>query len=341
MPARNAARWIDAALASLTAQTFRDFELVVIDDGSVDETPARVATCAALDARIRLVRNTGRGIVAALATGLAETRAPLVARMDADDIARPERLARQIDYLNAHPCVALVGTQVQPIDAQARPAGAPTRFPTEPEALSRALIHRGCTIRHPTVLMRRAALEAVGAYRAVTEKAEDYDLWLRMSERFALANLPDVLLDYRLHPGQVSHGLNWQQRFSRDAALIAARARRRGAPDPLASFDAPLDIENPTLTEDPRLTPDLRRLVVAYASARRVTEARYGTAEPDFTAMVEAARAGLFGEGKSVRAQILRQGARAAWTGGQPLLALESFVAALRIAPGRAMRLAR
>ena len=72
-----------------------------------------------------------------------------------------------------------------------------------------------------------------------------------------------------------------------------------------------------------------------------MTEARYGTAEPDFTAMVEAARAGLFGEGKSVRAQILRQGARAAWTGGQPLLALESFVAALRIAPGRAMRLAR
>ncbi len=338
LPARDAARWIDHALASLEVQTFGDFEILVIDDHSTDSTATRVAARAAADPRIRLLPNRGRGLVAALSTGIAATRAPLIARMDADDVARPERLARQMAYLDAHPRVALVGAQAQPIDAAGRELGPPSRFPTEPDLLAHALQHRGCTIRHPTVLMRREALEAVGGYRAVTEWAEDYDLWLRMAERFRLANLPDVLLDYRLHPDQVSHGLNWRQRFARDAALVAARARRRGEADPLAGFAAPFDLDDTALARDPRLTPDLRRLAAAYASARAVTQARYGAVEPDFAAMLEAARAGFFGEGRAVRASILRHCARAAWSGGQPLRAVESFVAALRISPGRALR---
>jgi hypothetical protein len=340
LPARNAERWLLGALVSLQAQTFLDFEIIVVDDHSADATPALARAFATTDPRVRLVLNNGRGLVAALTTGISNARAPLIARMDADDLARPERLAKQVAFLAVRPEIALVGTQVQPIDAQGLSIGGSSGFPTAPKAMSDALINRGCVIRHPTVLMRRAALEAVGGYRSATEQAEDFDLWLRLDEKYQLANLPDVLLDYRVHSGQISHGLNWRQRFARDAALVAAFARRAGEVDPLSSFAAPFDLEDPELLADPRLTPALRRLVVAYASARAVTDARYSTMEPDFAAMVQAARTGLFGEGRQVRASILRHGARAALRGGRPIRALECFITALRIAPGRAFSMA-
>jgi hypothetical protein len=317
--------WIAPALASLQSQSFADFELVVVDDHSSDSTSALVASRAANDPRIRLVPNRGRGLVAALTTGLAETRAPLVARMDADDIAWPHRLEAQVSFLDTHPEIALVGAQVQPIDAAGRPAGDPSLFPTEPVTVAHDLLYRGCVVRHPTVLVRRTALEAVGGYRAVTELAEDYDLWLRLSEKFALANMPDVLLDYRVHPGQVSHGVNWRQRFARDASLIAARARRRGDGDPLQGIHAPLDFDDPLLPHDPRLPVELRQLVSAYAGARAVTEARVGKAEPDFAAMVEVARAGLFGDGRKVRGQIMALAARTAYRSAKWRDSMESL----------------
>ncbi|MDO9356848.1 MAG: glycosyltransferase, partial [Solirubrobacteraceae bacterium] len=186
---------------------------------------------AVADPRLRVLANRGAGLVDALSTGLAATAAPLVARMDADDIALPSRLERQIAFLDANPGVALVGAQVAHMDAGGRPTGHVSSFPTAPARIAEALMTRGCVLRHPTVMARRPALDAVGAYRRVVEGAEDYDLWLRLSERAALANLPDVLLRYRIHDAQVSHGINWRQRFAHDLALVAARARRRGEPD--------------------------------------------------------------------------------------------------------------
>lgn len=313
VPARNAARWLAAALGSMQKQTFRNFELVVVVEGdSVDATADIVAAHAAADPRMRLMRNEGRGLVAALQTGLSCTHAPLVARMDADDVAHPERLSRQVAFLHARPDVALVGTQVQLIDANGQPLGKRTFFPTEPAELARSLVTRGCTIRHPTVLMRRTALDAVGGYRAAVEHAEDYDLWLRLAERFALANLPEVLLEYRVHPAQSSHGLNWRHRFARDCALIAAHARRRGEIDPLDGVATALDIDDPALACRIDLAPEIRRLQLAYHDARSVARSSEAPNAEQVSRLISAARNQLFGEGRNVRGRVLAIAARRA-----------------------------
>ena len=103
--------------------------------------------------------------------------------MDADDVARPERLARQVAFLDASPEVALVGAQVAFIDATGALTGERNHFPTAPKAVAAALATRGCVIRHPTIVARKPALVAAGGYRGACERAEDYDLWLRLSER--------------------------------------------------------------------------------------------------------------------------------------------------------------
>jgi glycosyltransferase involved in cell wall biosynthesis len=188
LPARDGGAYLADAVASILAQSFADLELLLIDDGSRDGAVAALAPLAARDPRLRLLENPGAGLVAALNYGLGQARGELVARMDADDFARPERLARQVAFLDASPDVALVGAQVAFIDAAGAPTGERSRFPTAPAAVAAALAARGCVIRHPTIVARKAALLAAGGYRAPCEGAEDYDLWLRLSERARLAN---------------------------------------------------------------------------------------------------------------------------------------------------------
>ena len=336
LPVRNGAAFLRDALDSLFGQTFADFELVVVDDGSTDATPKILGAFA--DPRLRVLANRGAGLVDALSTGLAATAAPLVARMDADDIALPSRLERQIAFLDANPGVALVGAQVAHMDAGGRPTGHVSSFPTAPARIAEALMTRGCVLRHPTVMARRPALDAVGAYRRVVEGAEDYDLWLRLSERAALANLPDVLLRYRIHDAQVSHGINWRQRFAHDLALVAARARRRGEPDPLDGLDAPLAYRDPAARQDPRLSPALRSLALAYAAAEAMTADAAATPDAQaLRAMIDTTRHALFGDGRRTRARMMARATRAALRGRRWSLALQSARLAFEAAPGRAV----
>jgi glycosyltransferase involved in cell wall biosynthesis len=238
MPVRDAAAYLDAALRSILAQDLAELELLAVDDGSRDASPGVLARAAAADRRVRVLRAGGEGLVAALNHGLAQARAPLVARMDADDLAHPTRLSRQAAALARAPGAALVASAVRVVG----PDGTPRRVaapPATPEAIRLALIRHN-PLAHPSVMLRRTAVLAIGGYRPAFRHAEDFDLWLRLAERHELLALPEPLLDYREHPAQVSARAVEQRAWSELAALAAAARRRRGEPD-LCDGAAPAD----------------------------------------------------------------------------------------------------
>jgi len=200
MAVRNGAPWVREAVESVLAQTAGDLELIVIDDGSTDATLALLE--AVRDPRLRVERREVQGLTRALNRGLGLARAPLVARLDADDLALPERLARQRDFLDAHPGVGLLGTAAREVDALGREVRV-VRPPQHDAALRRALIRENPFV-HSSVMLRRALCEQAGGYDEARPVAQDYDLWMRMSRATRLANLDDVLVVRRLLPGRIS-----------------------------------------------------------------------------------------------------------------------------------------
>ena len=234
MPVFNAETYLAEAVESVLAQTFEELELVAVDDGSSDGSRAILERFARADRRVRVVVNEqNQGISGALNRGWRMARAPYIARLDADDVAPPDRLSRQVEFLDAHPAVAAVGGSLITIDASGRRIST-RRFPTTNRAIQSTLLRYNC-FSHPSMTIRRAALEAVGGYRF--RRIEDYDLWLRLSERFELANLPEPMVLHRLHLDQ--QAVVALERTAREAQAVCAAARQRRAQgtDPLAGVD--------------------------------------------------------------------------------------------------------
>lgn len=218
MPCRDAEPWLDAAIDSLVAQTEPRFEALVLDDGSSDGTLVRLGAWADRDARVRLLDPEGEGIVDALGRLAGAARAPVLARMDADDIAHPTRLAKQLAWLREHAGVAACGTWIRYVP-RPEPGSGYARYErwlnasSDPDDMRRELLVE-CPIAHPTLAVRRNAFEAVGGYRE-TGGPEDYDLVLRLDRAgYDLGNVPEVLLDWRLHGGRLSER---SARYSADA----------------------------------------------------------------------------------------------------------------------------
>lgn len=239
MPVRDGAAWVANAISSVTAQDFGGFELVVVDDGSRDATPAIAAALAAGDPRIRVLRQDRLGLVTALNAAIAAARAPYLARLDADDRARPSRLRRQVAFMDAHPGTGLIGSFAQVIDAAGNPVGRLTP-PTDPARLARVLMRTNPFV-HSSVMMRTALVRRLGGYRAAFAAAEDYDLWLRLAETAGVAMLAEDLVEYRRHDASHSRREAARQAFSVRLAQRCAAARRRGAPDPAAALPGPPD----------------------------------------------------------------------------------------------------
>jgi glycosyltransferase involved in cell wall biosynthesis len=239
MPVRNGARWLREAVDSVRDQEFRDFELVVVDDGSDEETACLLARCARDDERISVLRQSPQGIVAALNRGIAAARAPYLARLDADDVARADRLAAQLAFLQRHDGVGLLGSAAQVIDVAGAVIGriAP---PTDPGKLARHL-HRGNPFVHSSVMMRAELVRRLGGYRTAFGAAEDYDLWLRMAENSGIANLPERLVALRRHDASVSRRNAIRQSFSVRLAQRSAAGRSNGSVDPAAVLAGPPD----------------------------------------------------------------------------------------------------
>ena len=195
--------WLAGAVASVLGQTREDFELVVVNDGSTDGTAAYLAGLA--DPRLIVARQPRAGLAAALNWAVGRSTAPLVARMDADDVAEPERLARQVAFLDAHPEVGVLGTAWREVG----PGGEVLDVPPPPggDARIRALLPRRNPIAHPTVMLRRAVGDAVGWYDPRLPVAQDWDLWIRVARLTRFANLAEPLLRRRFSPSMTSLAL--------------------------------------------------------------------------------------------------------------------------------------
>jgi glycosyltransferase involved in cell wall biosynthesis len=203
MPVYNAERFLAEAIESVLAQTYPHFELVLVDDGSHDGSPRIAREYAAKDPRVRALRNERNlGIVKTRNRAFAEAspQAVYFAVLDSDDVCLPQRLERQVEFLERHPDHALVGGHTLIIDERGAEIGY-RRYPDSHERIRRA-ITRYNPIAQPTVMIRRSALDAVGTYDERYPRCQDYDLWLRMAARFKLANLDEFTLKYRISAEQ-------------------------------------------------------------------------------------------------------------------------------------------
>ena len=228
MPVYNGAAYVAQAVESILAQTWRDYEFIIIDDGSTDRSRPLLEKFARQDARIRLTSRPNTGIVGALNEALAQARGGLVARMDADDVSMPDRLARQVEFMRSHPEVVAAGARVRGID----PCGCElfrSEHKLEHAEIDAELLKGvGWAIVHPAAMMRREAVERIGRYRAEFQWVEDLDLFLRLGEIGKLANLPDELLYYRQHTESVNRTRAAEQASLADACVREAYRRRGG-----------------------------------------------------------------------------------------------------------------
>ena len=237
MSAYNVEPYIGSTIESMLAQTFADFEFIILDDGSTDGTLRVAEQYAARDKRIRLISRENRGLIASLNEMLQLARAPLVARMDADDIAHPERLAKQMAFMEANPSCGVVGTWAHRMNekGELRP-GYLYKYPVTAEE-ARAHVGYESLLLHPSVMFRKELILKAGGYHRAFRHAEDFDLWLRLTHVTDICNIPEPLLTYRTHDTQVSTRHVVEQRVNAGISLHAWKLRDRGMPDPTAHVE--------------------------------------------------------------------------------------------------------
>jgi len=207
MPVYNGGRYLSEAIESVLAQTFEEFELVIVDDGSTDGSADAIADLAARDRRIKAFRKPNSGISDTLNRGLAEARAEWIARLDADDIMLPHRLERQMAFVLGDSEIVAAGSYYDIIDAEGARCGTLRPLPRDRGELQRFLDAREpLTFTHPTMIYRRNVAVALGGYRSDYEPCEDTELFARMLAMSGVILIqPEVLTLYRVHAGAVSH----------------------------------------------------------------------------------------------------------------------------------------
>jgi hypothetical protein len=206
MPAYNAAATVREAVGSMLAQTLRDIRIIVVDDGSADATPAILSTMAQKDDRVVVVTTANQGIVEARNEALRRATSDYVACLDADDLAFPQRLERQLAHLVAHPECVAVGTQIEHMDENGAPLFGMIQ-PGPPSNADAAMVPAAEPyIVQSTLMARRAAIEAIGGYRHVPN-SEDSDLLWRLAGLGELTILPERLARYRVHTSSTSSSL--------------------------------------------------------------------------------------------------------------------------------------
>lgn len=218
LPAYQGMPYVTEAVESVLRQSYRHFQLLVLDDGSTDGTAEALDGYRA-DPRFRLERLEHGGMAAALNHGLAVATTEYVARMDADDRCEPGRLSAQVAFLDAHPEVDVVGTAYRPLDADGRPGEGRPVLRTDADL--RRLLHLVSPFVHGSVMFRREVVVAAGGYDGEYWPAEDYHLWCRLGGGFA--NLPEVLYLHRTHPSASSRP-DQERQAARIAAELVARA---------------------------------------------------------------------------------------------------------------------
>jgi glycosyltransferase involved in cell wall biosynthesis len=226
MPVYQAERYLEEAVESILAQSFDDFELIALDDGSTDASSRMLEALARRDDRIRVRRSEHAGLVTQLNWGIAAARGEFIARMDADDVSRPERFERQLGYLDANPDCVAVGTGTDEVDPERRIIRTLDIRTCHEEIESRLMRGDGGALIHASALYRTDALRRIDGYRKEFEYGEVIDLHLRLGEIGRLANLPEVLYEYRRNFASVCFARGLEVRRKQDASIRASLVRR-------------------------------------------------------------------------------------------------------------------
>lgn len=223
MPVYNGAAYLREAVESILSQSCRDFELLIIDDCSQDNSVHIIKSYC--DSRVRLVRSSHRlRLAGALNLGMEEAKGRFIARMDADDKARSHRISKQIDFLNQNPSIAICGSAVCRFGSGRREY---IGYPSTPDLVKAfALFH--CPFSHPTVMFRREWFNRAGfRFDVDYYPTEDYELWDRVLEQYEGANMPDVLLDYRIHPQALTQS-DWSVMDAQAGRINIRQLKRLG-----------------------------------------------------------------------------------------------------------------
>ncbi|MFN0120054.1 MAG: glycosyltransferase family 2 protein [Blastocatellia bacterium] len=201
MPVRNGMPYLPEAVESILGQSFRDFEFLIVDDASTDETPDYLRSLS--DHRISIITHkVSQGVARSLNHGMMLAAAPLIARQDADDVSEPDRFLKQTEWMRRRPECQVFGSQVKKINQAGELVEVFPR-PMSDAEFERMFALYATPFTHGSVMMRRAAVMSAGGYREQIRCAEDYDLWLRLAGPGALNNHPDVLYRYRVHDEQI------------------------------------------------------------------------------------------------------------------------------------------
>ena len=235
IPTHNRSAFLKEALASVCAQTLTDWECLVVDDGSSDDTASVVSALAAVDRRVRYACQEASGTPSSPRNrGIRETSAPLVSFLDDDDIWLPGKLALQVELLDTEPDVAFTFGQVRQFGAE-KNIWPDLRLPDRP-SFDQLLAENFVPLS--TVMVRRSVVESVGMFNEELSIAEDYELWLRLALQAPMRAVPDILCRYRVHPGGVTRTSTKEldvmegiyDRFQREHQIAARRLRpgRRG-----------------------------------------------------------------------------------------------------------------
>jgi glycosyltransferase involved in cell wall biosynthesis len=229
LPAYNAAKFIQPAIESILQQTFTEFELIVVDDGSDDDTLKILETFVQKDSRVLLIKSSHGGLSRALNQGIAIARYDWIGRMDADDIALSDRFQKQVDAIRASPEVVAWGTYAYHINSQGKTLSIARTGPTtEQEFHTQRQAGHLVQLIHPTVVLRKDVLMAVGGYKPEFEPVEELELFDRMAAYGATLAIPEPLLRYRVHSGSVSMQRFFVQRVLMRYVVARHRARLAG-----------------------------------------------------------------------------------------------------------------
>lgn len=204
MPAYNAEQFAARSIQSVLNQTFKNFELIIVDDASSDKTPQIIKAIQRKDPRIRIITNKTNLLIAkSLNIGIKSARAKFIARMDIDDIAHPDRLALQYKLLKKNPKIAIVGANMTIIDGEDKEI-LKREYPTSSRELKR-LMFRYSPFGHPAIMMRKSAYEEFGGYQEDIFPCDDIDLWFKIGTKYEFASIAKPLLKYRLKLTSSSH----------------------------------------------------------------------------------------------------------------------------------------
>lgn len=227
MAVHNGEQYLPEAIESVLVQSFRDFEFIVIDDGSSDGSRRIIDEYARRDRRMRVVLQENLGLTRALNQGVEMARGEFIARMDADDVSVFERFQRQVQFLAGNPEYVVVGSEVLQIDDDGRPLCIRGHHQDHAAIDRQCLLGNGGAMTHPVVMIRKAALDQVGPYDGEFTTAQDLDLYLRLAEIGRLHNLRDVLLKWRQHPDSINRtrSATWPAMKRR---AVGGAIRRRG-----------------------------------------------------------------------------------------------------------------